>query len=32
MDKIFAGVNVGRKNIIFGTLLFVILGVAVGAP
>ena len=32
MDKIFAGVNVGRKNIVFGISLFIVLGVVVGAP
>ncbi len=32
MNKIIAGVEVGRKNIIFGITLFLILGVVVGAP
>jgi hypothetical protein len=32
MNKIFAGVDVGRKNIIFGIALFLILGFVVGAP
>src|SRR5512136_2481510 len=32
MNKIFAGVNVGRKNILFGIALFLILGVMIGAP
>jgi len=32
MNKIFAGVNVGRKNILFGIALFLILGVVIGAP
>jgi hypothetical protein len=32
MNKIFAGVDVGKKNIIFGITLFLILGVVVGIP
>ena len=32
MDKIFAGIEVGRKNIGFGMALFVILGVVIGIP
>jgi hypothetical protein len=32
MSKIFAGVDVGKKNIIFGIVLFLILGVVVGTP
>ena len=32
MNRIFAGVDVGRKNIGFGIVLFVILGVVVGIP
>jgi membrane protease YdiL (CAAX protease family) len=32
MDKIFAGVDVGRKNIVFGFVLFLVLGVLVGIP
>ena len=32
MNKIFAGVDVGRKNIIFGVVLFLLLGVLVGIP
>ncbi len=32
MNKIIAGVDVGRKNIIFGIALFLILGVVVGTP
>lgn len=32
MDRIFAGADVGRKNIAFGTGLFLILGVVVGIP
>jgi hypothetical protein len=32
MNKIFAGVDVGRKNIGFGIVLFLILGVVVGIP
>lgn len=32
MKNIFAGVDVGRKNIITGVVLFLILGVVVGIP
>jgi hypothetical protein len=32
MNKIFAGIDVGRKNIIFSFVLFLILGVVVGTP
>ena len=32
MNNYMAGVNVGRKNIIFGVVLFLILGVVVGIP
>jgi hypothetical protein len=32
MKNFFAGVNVGKKNIIFGVVLFLILGVVVGIP
>ncbi len=32
MNKIFAGVDIGRKNIIFGVVLFLVLGVVVGIP
>lgn len=32
MNKIFAGVDSGRKNIGFGIVLFVILGVVAGIP
>ena len=32
MNKMFAGVDIGRKNIIFGLLLFLVLGVVVGVP
>jgi len=32
MNKILAGVEVGRKNIIFSVVLFVILGVVIGIP
>ncbi len=32
MDKIFAGIEVGRKNIGFGMALFMILGVVIGIP
>ena len=32
MNKIFANADVGRKNILFGIVLFLILGVVVGIP
>jgi hypothetical protein len=32
MNKIFAGIDVGKKNIIFGVVLFLVLGVVVGIP
>ena len=32
MNRILAGVDVGRKNIWFGIVLFVLLGVVVGTP
>lgn len=32
MNRIFAGVDVGKKNIGFGIVLFLILGVVVGIP
>lgn len=32
MNRIYAGADVGRKNIAFGVVLFVFLGVAVGIP
>jgi hypothetical protein len=32
MNKIFAGIEVGKKNIIFGVALFLLLGVVVGVP
>jgi len=32
MNRIFAGVNIGRKNIVFGVVLFLILGFVVGVP
>ena len=32
MNKIFAGVDVGGKNIIFSVVLFLVLGVVVGIP
>ena len=32
MNRIFTGVDVGRKNIIFGIALFLLLGVLVGTP
>jgi hypothetical protein len=32
MNNFFAGVDVGRKNNIFGVVLFLVLGVVVGVP
>jgi hypothetical protein len=32
MNKIFADIDVGKKNIVFGITLFVLLGVIVGVP
>lgn len=32
MNKIFGGADVGRKNIVFGIALFLILGVVIGIP
>jgi len=32
MNKIFAGIDVGKKNIVFGVVLFLVLGVVVGVP
>ena len=32
MNKYFAGVDVGRKNIVFGVVLFLVLGVVIGIP
>ena len=32
MNKILAGVEIGRKNILFGVVLFLVLGVVVGVP
>jgi hypothetical protein len=32
MKNFFVGIDVGRKNIIFGVVLFLILGVMVGVP
>jgi hypothetical protein len=32
MNKIVAGIDVGRKNIVFGVVLFLVLGVVVGIP
>jgi hypothetical protein len=32
MSKILAGVDVGRKNIVLGVVLFFVLGVVVGVP
>lgn len=32
MSRFFAGVDVGRKNVVFGVALFLILGVVVGVP
>jgi hypothetical protein len=32
MKNVFAGIDVGRKNIVFGAVLFLVLGVLVGVP
>ena len=32
MKNFFAGIDVGRKNIVFGVVLFLVLGVMVGVP
>ena len=32
MNKIFAGIDIGRKNIVFSVVLFLALGVLVGVP
>jgi len=32
MNKALAGVDIGRKNVVFGAVLFLVLGVAVGVP
>jgi uncharacterized protein YacL len=32
VNRIFAGIDVGRKNIVFGVVLFLVLGVVVGVP
>ena len=32
MNKIFAGIDVGKKNIVFGVVLFLVVGVLVGIP
>ena len=32
MNKFFAGIDVGRKNIVFGVILFLVLGVVAGIP
>ncbi len=32
MNRIFAGVDTGRKNIVFGMALFLVLGAVVGVP
>jgi hypothetical protein len=32
MNKLLTGVDVGRKNIVFGLVLFLVLGVVVGVP
>jgi hypothetical protein len=32
MNKILEGIDVGRKNIVFGVVLFLVLGVVVGVP
>ena len=32
MNKVLAGVDIGRKNVVFGVVLFLVLGVLVGIP
>lgn len=32
MNNFFAGVDVGKKNIVFGVILFLVLGVVIGVP
>ena len=32
MNTILTGVDVGRKNVVFGVVLFLVLGVVVGVP
>jgi membrane protease YdiL (CAAX protease family) len=32
MNNFFAGIDVGKKNIVFGVVLFLVLGVVVGVP
>ena len=32
MNKFLAGVDVGRKNIVFGVVLFLVLGIVAGVP
>jgi len=32
MNKALAGVDIGRKNVIFGVVLFLVLGLVVGVP
>ena len=32
MNKVLAGVDVGKKNVVFGVVLFLVLGVVVGVP
>ena len=32
MNRILAGIDVGRKNIVFGVVLFLVLGVVAGVP
>ena len=32
MNNFFAGIDVGRKNIVFGVVLFLVIGVVVGVP
>ncbi len=32
MNKVLAGVDIGRKNVVFGVVLFLVLGVVVGVP
>ena len=32
MNNFFAGIDVGKKNIVFGVVLFLVLGVVIGVP
>ncbi len=32
MNKLFAGIQVGKKNVLFGIVLFILLGIGFGVP